>query len=49
MRVKLCGMRHEQDLAAAVAADADAVGFLVGQLHASNDFILPSTAARLAG
>lgn len=48
MRVKLCGIRHEADLAAAVAADADAVGFLVGQLHASNDFILPSTAARLA-
>ena len=49
MRVKLCGIRHEADLAAVVAADADAAGFLVGQLHASNDFILPSTAARLAG
>jgi len=48
MRVKLCGIRQEKDLAAVVDADADAAGFLVGQLHASNDFILPSTAARLA-
>lgn len=48
MRVKLCGIRQEKDLAAVVAADADAAGFLVGQLHASDDFILPSTAARLA-
>lgn len=49
MRVKLCGIRRQEDLAAVVAADADAAGFLVGQLHASDDFILPSTAARLAG
>ncbi len=48
MRVKICGVRNEADLKAAVQAGADAVGFLVGQLHASPDFILPSTASRLA-
>ena len=29
-RVKICGLTREEDLAAAVAAGADAVGFLVG-------------------
>ena len=48
MRVKICGVRNEADLKAAVKAGADAVGLLVGQLHASPDFILPSTASRLA-
>ncbi len=48
MRVKICGIRTEEDIKIAVRADADAVGLLVGQLHASPDFILPSTASRLA-
>ncbi len=47
-RVKICGIRNEDDLRIAVAAGADAVGFLVGQVHASPSFILPGTAARLA-
>lgn len=48
VRVKICGVRNEADLKAAVDAGADAIGLLVGQLHASPDFILPSTASRLA-
>ena len=47
MRVKVCGIKTEQELETAVSAGADAVGFLVGQVHASHDFILASTAARL--
>ena len=47
MRVKACGIKTEKELEAAVAAGVDAVGFLVGQVHASGDFILASTAARL--
>lgn len=47
MRIKICGIRNEQDMNAAVNAGANAIGFLVGQLHASTDFILPGTAARL--
>ena len=30
MKVKICGIRNEEDLAAAISSDADAVGFLVG-------------------
>lgn len=48
MKVKICGVKNEHDLRAAVDAGVDSVGFLVGQIHASKDFILPSTAARLA-
>lgn len=48
MRVKICGIRNETDLKAAAASGADSIGFLVGQIHSSQDFILPSTAARLA-
>ena len=48
MRVKICGIKTEKDIDALVKADADAAGFLVGQLHTSQDFILAGTAARLA-
>jgi phosphoribosylanthranilate isomerase len=48
MIVKICGVKTKDDLDAAVEAGADAVGFLVGQIHASSDFILPGTATRLA-
>ncbi len=47
MRVKICGLKSESDINIIVEAGADAAGFLVGQLHASPDFILPTTAARL--
>jgi phosphoribosylanthranilate isomerase len=49
LRIKICGNKTVEDIKAVVASGADAAGFLVGQLHASRDFILPSTAARLAG
>ena len=48
MQVKICGIQNEYELRTAVAAGADAVGFLVGQLHKSKTFILASTAGRLA-
>ena len=47
MRAKICGIRTEEDLKAAVESGADAVGFLLGQVQPSKDFILPGTAARL--
>lgn len=47
MRAKICGIRTEEDLKAALESGADAVGFLLGQVHPSKDFILPGTAARL--
>ena len=48
MRIKICGIRNENDLRAALSASPDAVGFLVGQVHPSPDFILACTARRLA-
>ncbi|MDD5596839.1 MAG: phosphoribosylanthranilate isomerase [Victivallaceae bacterium] len=48
MQVKICGIQNEYELRTAVDAGADAVGFLVGQLHRSKTFILASTAGRLA-
>ena len=48
MRIKICGIRNEADLTAALSASPDAVGFLVGQIHPSPDFILACTARRLA-
>ncbi len=48
MQIKICGIQNEHELQDAVKAGADAVGFLVGQLHRSKTFILASTAARLA-
>ena len=48
MRIKICGIRSDSDLKAALSASPDAVGFLVGQVHPSPDFILACTARRLA-
>jgi phosphoribosylanthranilate isomerase len=48
LRVKICGITDHADLATALEAGADAVGFLVGQRHSSTDFIEPSLASQLA-
>jgi phosphoribosylanthranilate isomerase len=48
MQIKICGIQNEHELQTAIKAGADAVGFLVGQLHRSKTFILASTASRLA-
>ena len=44
IRVKICGIRRVEDADAAIEAGADALGFLVGQVHASPDFIKPELA-----
>ncbi|MFA6569579.1 MAG: phosphoribosylanthranilate isomerase [Victivallales bacterium] len=49
MRIKICGIKTEADVDVVIKSGADAAGFLVGQVHTSTDFILPSTAARLSG
>ena len=43
-RVKICGIRTAEDAHAAIEAGADAIGLLVGRLHASPDFIEPQLA-----
>jgi phosphoribosylanthranilate isomerase len=48
MQIKICGIQNEHELQTAIDAGADAIGFLVGQLHRSKTFILASTASRLA-
>jgi phosphoribosylanthranilate isomerase len=49
MRIKICGIKTEADVELVIKSGADAAGLLVGQLHTSTDFILPSTALRLSG
>jgi phosphoribosylanthranilate isomerase len=44
VRVKICGIRSREDAEIAMAAGADAIGLLVGQVHDSPDFISPSKA-----
>ena len=39
MRVKICGIKRIEDAMMAVELGTDAIGLLVGQTHASNDFI----------
>ena len=48
MRIKVCGIRSDRDLALAVEAGADAVGFLVGLDYDTDDALLPAAAAALA-
>lgn len=48
MRAKLCGIRSQQDLDIAVNAGADAVGFISGTTHYSEDALAPEQAAKLA-
>ena len=45
--VKICGVRRVVDALAAIGAGADEIGLLVGQRHASGDFISPETAAEI--
>ena len=49
MRIKISGIQNEAEMKIAVSCGADAIGFLVGQLHRASSFVLPSSAARLAG
>jgi phosphoribosylanthranilate isomerase len=48
MRVKICGIRSLADLTVAVEAGADAVGFLSGLTHVSEDRLEPDNARHLA-
>ena len=47
LRVKLCGIRSQADLAIALNAGADAVGFIVGARHRTEDELTPEAAAAL--
>jgi phosphoribosylanthranilate isomerase len=47
MKVKICGIRNKQDLDVAVNAGADALGFLVGLTHFSEDVLAPREALKL--
>ncbi|MDR0981600.1 MAG: phosphoribosylanthranilate isomerase [Methanocalculaceae archaeon] len=47
MRVKICGTATFADLACAVAAGADAVGFLMGITHVTQDAVTPEAAAAM--
>jgi phosphoribosylanthranilate isomerase len=48
VRSKLCGIRSEQDLTIAVEAGADAVGFICGVTHTSEDALREDRARELA-
>ncbi|MEY4352359.1 MAG: hypothetical protein RLZZ609_600 [Cyanobacteriota bacterium] len=45
MRLKLCGLRSPTDLAVALAAGVDAVGFILGARHRTEDEVTPEQAA----
>ena len=47
LRVKLCGIRCQADLAIALNAGADALGFIVGARHRTEDELTPAAAAAL--
>jgi phosphoribosylanthranilate isomerase len=46
-RVKICGIRCRRDLDIALAAGADALGFIVGARHRTEDELSPGDAASL--
>ncbi len=46
-RVKICGIRSNADLSIAVASGADAVGFISGVTHRSEDALAQEDAAKL--
>lgn len=48
IRAKICGIRSESDLRIAVDAGADAVGFISGVTHFSEDALDPDRAAELS-
>lgn len=47
VRAKICGIRSDGDLQIAVESGADALGFICGITHISEDVLEPSEAARL--
>ncbi len=47
MRIKFCGTASLADLRCAVAAECDAVGFIMGVIHRSSDVVTPAEAARM--
>lgn len=47
MRVKICGIKNMPDALKAVELGADAIGLLVGQVHASDDFITKELAKKI--
>lgn len=47
IRVKICGNKRLEDALEGVKAGADALGFLVGQVHTSSDFISKETAREI--
>ena len=48
MKVNLCGITNEEQLMNAIKFGVDNIGFKVGQMNRARDFILNSTAQRLA-
>jgi phosphoribosylanthranilate isomerase len=47
VRAKICGIRSDADLRIAVESGADALGFICGITHISEDVLEPAEAARL--
>jgi phosphoribosylanthranilate isomerase len=47
MRVKICGIRSDQEAKMAIAAGADAVGFLIGLDYRTDDEVTPAIAAEI--
>jgi phosphoribosylanthranilate isomerase len=47
-RAKICGIRSDRDLELAAALGADAVGFICGTTHLSEDALSPDEARRLS-
>jgi phosphoribosylanthranilate isomerase len=47
MKVKICGIRNENDLSTAIKCNADAVGFVVGTMNESEDSMDQSYAKKL--